>query len=41
MKQAQETDDWELLRELLSTQPTLLDIKNQISRQLGNRVITP
>lgn len=41
MKQAQDTDDWELLRELLSTQPTLLDIKNQISRQLGNRVITP
>lgn len=41
MKQAQENDDWELLRELLSSQPALLDIKNQISRQLGNRVITP
>ena len=41
MKQAQETDDWKLLRELLSTQPTLMEIKNQISRQLGNRVITP
>ena len=41
MKQAQETDDWELLRELLSGQPALMEIKNQISRQLGNRVITP
>jgi DNA primase len=41
MKTAQETDDWELLRELLTIQPTLLDIKNQISRQLGNRIITP
>ena len=40
MKKAQETDDWDLLRELLATQPLLLDVKNQISRQLGNRVIT-
>ncbi len=40
MKEAQEKDDWELMRELLSSQPALMEIKNQISRQLGNRVIT-
>ena len=40
MKEAQEKDDWELMRELLSGQPALMEIKNQISRQLGNRVIT-
>ena len=40
IKEAQENDNWELLRELLSGQPALLDIKNQISKQLGNRIIT-
>lgn len=40
MKDAQARDDWELMRELLIGQPALLEIKNQISRQLGNRVIT-
>ena len=40
MKQAQENDDWDLLRELMGSQPALLEVKNQISKQLGNRVIT-
>ena len=37
---AEENDDFELLRQLLATQPTLLGIKNEICKQLGNRVIT-
>ena len=40
MKEAQEKDDWEMMRELLKAQPALLAIKNNISKQLGNRVIT-
>ena len=38
--QAETDNDFDLLRQLLSTQPTLLEIKNQICKQLGNRVIT-
>ena len=37
---AEADDNFELLRQLLSTQPTLLAIKNEICKQLGNRVIT-
>lgn len=40
LKQAQADGNWDLIRELLATQPQLLDIKNQIARTLGNRVIT-
>lgn len=37
---AEAEDNFELLRQLLSTQPALLEIKNEICKQLGNRVIT-
>lgn len=37
---AEADDNFELLRQLLSTQPALLEIKNEICKQLGNRVIT-
>ena len=40
LKQAQADGNWDLIRELLATQPQLLEIKNQIARTLGNRVIT-
>lgn len=40
LKQAQADGNWDLIRDLLATQPQLLDIKNQIARTLGNRVIT-
>lgn len=40
IKEAEQTDNWQLLRELLSGQPALLEIKNEISKQLGNRIIT-
>ena len=38
--EAEKKDDFELLRQLLTMQPTLLEIKNEICKQLGNRVIT-
>ena len=38
--EAEKRDDFDLLRQLLATQPTLLNIKNEICKQLGNRVIT-
>lgn len=40
LKQAQADGNWDLIRDLLATQPQMLDIKNQIARTLGNRVIT-
>ena len=40
IKKAEADGDWDMLRELLATQPQLLDIKNQLCHQLGNRVIT-
>lgn len=40
IKMAEADGDWDMLRELLATQPQLLDIKNQLCHQLGNRVIT-
>ena len=39
IKQAQDSNDWERQRILLAEQPNLLDIRNQICRQLGHRVI--
>jgi len=36
---AQKTGDWDTIRTLLSEQPLLLDIRAQICRALGNRVI--
>lgn len=40
LKQAEKSGNWEMQRILLADQPKLLDIRNQICRQLGNRVIT-
>lgn len=40
IRQAEADNDFELLSQLLSTQPALLEIKNTICKQLGNRVIT-
>lgn len=40
LKKAQESGDWELMKELLAGQPQLLAIKNEIAKALGNRVIT-
>lgn len=40
LKEAQESGNDELMRELLISQPQLLDVRNQICKQLGNRIIT-
>jgi len=40
LKEAQETNNDELTRELLAGQPQLMQIRNEICKQLGNRVIT-
>lgn len=40
LKQAEQGGDWELQRTILMNQPQLLEVKNQICRQLGNRIIT-
>lgn len=40
IRKAENDGDFELLRELLRTQTTLLDIKGQICKELGNRVVT-
>ena len=40
LKQAQVQGNWEQIRQLLGMQPQLLEVKNQICRALGNRVIT-
>ena len=37
---AEADDDFETLRSLLETHPRLMEIKNEICKQLGNRVIT-
>jgi len=39
LEQAQKREDWEVIRTLLQEQPLLLDIRAQICRALGNRVI--
>lgn len=40
LKEAQQNNDWEQMRVLLSYQPELLQRRNEISRRLGNRIIT-
>ena len=40
LRDAQERNDWQLTAELLKGQPQLLEIKNIIGKQLGNRIIT-
>ncbi len=40
LREAERSGNWEMQRILLADQPKLLEIRNQICRQLGNRVIT-
>ena len=40
LREAERSGNWEMQRLLLADQPRLLEIRNQICRQLGNRVIT-
>ena len=40
MKEAEANGDQNLVMQLLASQPQLLNVKNAISKQLGNRVIT-
>ena len=40
LKDAQAAGDWERIKVLLSYQPQLLQRKNEICKQLGNRIIT-
>ncbi len=40
LKEAQQTSDWERMRTLLTYQPQLLQRRNEISKLLGNRIIT-
>ena len=40
LKEAQQNGDWDRMRTLLSYQPELLQRRNQISKLLGNRIIT-
>ena len=40
LRDAERSGNWEMQRILLADQPKLLEIRNQICRQLGNRVIT-
>ena len=39
LKEAQERDDWQLITAILEQQPQLMDIRTQLCRALGNRVI--
>lgn len=39
LERAQKSGDWEVIRTLLGEQPLLLDIRAQICRALGNRII--
>jgi len=39
LEKAQKTGDWVVIRTLLGEQPLLLDIRSQICRALGNRVV--
>lgn len=40
IREAQAQDDWERLRCLIQVQPQLLEVRNTICKQLGNRIIT-
>lgn len=39
LKEAQERDDWQLITAIIEQQPQLLEIRQQLCRALGNRVI--
>ena len=39
LQEAQQRDDWELMRTILEQQPMLIDIRQQLCKALGNRVI--
>ena len=39
LKEAQQRNDWELIRTILEQQPVLIDIRQQLCKALGNRVI--
>lgn len=39
LKEAQKHNDWELIRTILEQQPMLMDIRQQLCKVLGNRVI--
>ena len=39
LKEAQERNDWQLITTILEQQPQLMDIRTQLCRALGNRVI--
>ena len=39
LQEAQQRDDWELIRTILAQQPILNDIRQQLGKALGNRVI--
>ena len=39
LKEAQERDDWQLINTILEQQPQLMEIRQQLCRALGNRVI--
>jgi DNA primase len=39
LQEAQKRNDWELIRTILEQQPMLIDIRQQLCKALGNRVI--
>jgi hypothetical protein len=39
LNEAQLRNDWELIRTILAEQPKLLDLRQQLCKALGNRVI--
>lgn len=39
LKEAQKNNDWELIRTILEQQPMLMEIRQQLCKALGNRVI--
>ena len=39
LKEAQLRDDWVLTRTILEQQPVLIEIRQQLCKALGNRVI--
>ena len=39
LRDAEQRDDWELIRTILAQQPLLNDIRQQLGKALGNRVI--
>ena len=39
LQEAQQRDDWEMIRTILAQQPLLNDIRQQLGKALGNRVI--